>query len=134
MATEMNEPQKREALQPAIAERTRLRKVFLPAVDIYETKENTVLIADLPGADEESVGITLEKNVLTISAEVETEDYKGYSASLIEYDTGDYQRSFTISDEVDQDNIEATIKNGVLRVTLQKTDKAKLKKIPIKVN
>jgi HSP20 family molecular chaperone IbpA len=132
MATEANELQKREALHPAVAERTRMRKVFLPVVDIYETKDGTVLIADLPGADEKSVGITLEKNVLTITAEVETEDYKGYSASLIEYDTGDYQRSFTISDEVDQENIKATMKNGVIRVTLQKTDKAKLKKITIK--
>jgi HSP20 family protein len=133
MITQANEVQKKEVLTPA-AERTRMRKVFLPAVDIFETKDKTVVIADVPGADETSVGVALEKNVLTITAEVTGEDYKGYSASLIEYDTGDYQRSFTISDEFDQDTIEATVKNGVLRITLSKSDKVRLKKIPIKAN
>ncbi|HQK80191.1 MAG TPA: Hsp20/alpha crystallin family protein [Syntrophales bacterium] len=49
-----------------------------------------------------------------------------------EYDTGDYQRAFTISDEVDQDRIEAAVENGVLRLTLPKVEKAKIKKIAIK--
>jgi HSP20 family molecular chaperone IbpA len=132
MVQSSQELQKREALHPAETERTRTRKVFVPAVDIYETKNQIILNADMPGADEKSVNIALENNVLTITAEVEPMDYKGYTVSHIEYDTGDYQRSFTISDDVDRDNIEATVKNGVLKVTLHKSEKAKVKTIPIK--
>jgi HSP20 family molecular chaperone IbpA len=132
MVQSTQEVQKREALHPIETERTRMRKVFVPAVDIYETKDKIVLNADVPGGDEKSVNITLEKNVLTITVEVEPIDYPGYTASHVEYDTGDYQRSFTISDEVDQNNIEATVKNGVLKVTMHKSEKAKVKTIPIK--
>ncbi|MCG6536793.1 MAG: Hsp20/alpha crystallin family protein [Syntrophales bacterium LBB04] len=134
MTEQTSELQKEEAPHPAAVERTRTRKVFIPAVDIYETKDSIILVADLPGADEKSVGITLEKNVLTITAEAEHQDCQGYSASLIEYNTGDYQRSFTVSDEVNQEKIEATVTNGVLRVTLPKADKVKVKKIPIKAD
>ena len=125
------ELQKQEALHPVKTERTKIRKVFVPAVDIYETKDTIVLIADLPGTDEKSVNVTLEKNVLTVTGEVEPEEHQGYSVSYAEYETGDYQRSFTISDEIDQDKVEARVKNGTLRVTLHKSEKAKIKKIPI---
>jgi HSP20 family molecular chaperone IbpA len=126
------EMKKREALHLAETERTRTRKVFVPAVDIYETKDKIILNADVPGVDEKSINVTLEKNVLTITAETEPMNYEGYTVSHIEYDTGDYQRSFTISDDVDPDNIEATVKNGVLKVMLHKSEKAKVKTIPIK--
>ncbi len=123
---------KQEVQNPVETERTRLRKVYIPRVDIYETKETIVLIADMPGVDDKSVDITLEKNVLTITGEVGQASYNGYTMSYAEYEMGDYQRAFTISDEVDRDKIDATVKNGVLKVTLPKAEKAKVKKIAIK--
>jgi len=122
---------KQEVQQPAGTERIGTRKIYVPQVDIYETKDSIVLVADIPGTDEKSVDIVLEKNVLTITANAEETAHKGYSMSYAEYDTGDYQRAFTISDEVDRDRIDAVVRNGVLTVTLHKAEKAKVKKIPV---
>ena len=123
--------QKQQAPTPVETERTRNRKVYVPKVDIYETREAMVLIADMPGVDEQSVDITLEKNILTITGNVEAPIYDGKTLAYAEYDTGDYQRAFTISDEVDRERITAMVKNGVLRL---KAEKAKVKKIAIKAD
>jgi HSP20 family molecular chaperone IbpA len=132
MANEKKEVQKKTAATPVEAERTRSRKVYVPRVDIYETKDAMVMIADMPGVDEGSVDITLEKNILTVSGSVEPETYKDYTMAYAEYDIGDYQRSFTISDEVNREKIEASVKQGVLRVILPKAEPVKAKKIAIK--
>jgi HSP20 family molecular chaperone IbpA len=126
------EMQKREASSPVETERTQARKVFIPRVDICETKDAIVLLADMPGVDEKSIDITLEKNVLTLLGRVEPETYEGYRAACVEYDAGDYERAFTLSDEIDRDRIDASVKNGVLRLTLPKAEPVKLRKINVK--
>ena len=123
--------EKQAAQNPVTTERTKSGKVFVPRVDIRETNDAIALIADMPGVDEKSVDITLEKNVLTITGSVVQPVYKDHSIVHAEYDTGDFERAFTISDEVDRDRINATVKNGVLRVTLHKAEKAKARKIAI---
>ena len=132
MADEKKDVQKQEAQTPVVQERTRTVKVYVPGVDIYETKDSIVLLADMPGVDEKSVDITLDKNVLTITGAVAPYEIKDHSVYYAEYDTGDYERAFTITDEVDRDRIEANVRNGVLKVTLHKIEKAKVKKIAIK--
>ena len=125
MAKEKNlqvqEGQKQEVVESE-AERTRAKPAFIPRVDIYETNDAVALIADMPGVDENSVDITLEKNVLTINGYVEPERPEGYSLAYAEYRVGDYQRSFNISNEIDQENIEATMKDGVLHLHLPKAE------------
>ena len=134
MSNETKDLTKQEAQHPLETERTKTQKVYAPRVDIYETKDTIVLIADVPGVDEKSVDITLEKNVLTIAGTVAQEEKKGYTLSYAEYETGDYERAFTISDEVDKDKIDAEIRNGVLKITLHKAEKAKMKKIAVKAD
>jgi HSP20 family protein len=131
MTTENKDLKKQPAQAPVEMERTRTRKVYVPRTDIYETKDAIVLIADMPGVDEKSVDITLEKNVLTIYGTVGPLSFDGYSLSYAEYDFGDYQRAFTISSEVDRDRIEAKVKSGVLSVTLHKAEQVKARKITI---
>jgi HSP20 family protein len=126
------EIQKREASSPVETERTTVRKVFIPRVDIHETQDAIVLLADMPGVDERSVDITLEKNVLTLLGKVEPETFEGLQPSYVEYETGDYERAFTLSDEIDRDKIEASVKNGVLELTLPKAETVKLRKISVK--
>jgi HSP20 family protein len=123
---------KQTAQNPIEAERTRTRKVYVPKVDIYETKDAIVLLADMPGVDEKTVDITLEKNALTLKGTVEPFSIKDHSIAYAEYDTGDYERAFTISDAVDRDRIEAAVRNGVLQVTLYKAEPVKARKIAIK--
>lgn len=66
MADTVKEVQKKEAEAPEKGELTRERRVYSPPVDIIERKDDIVVISDMPGVDEKSVDITLEKNVLTI--------------------------------------------------------------------
>lgn len=132
MADSQKEVQKKEAeVVKESAERTRAKKLYTPAVDIIEGKDDLVLVADMPGVDEHSVEITLEKDILSIYGKVEPEIPDNHRLVLSEYGVGDYQRSFTISDEIDREKIEATVKNGVLRLTLPKAEKAKTRKIPV---
>jgi len=126
------EMQKREASSPVETERTKNMKVFIPRVDICETKDAIILLADMPGVDERSIDITLEKNVLTLLGRVEPETHEGYRAGYVDYDAGDYERAFTLSDEIDRDRIDAAVKNGVLRLTLPKAEPVKLRKINVK--
>ncbi len=113
-------------------ERTRNRRVYVPKVDIIETGDAMVLYADMPGTDEKSVDVTLEKNVLTITGAVKPQEHTGRSMFYAEYDVGDYERAFTISDEVDRDRIEAFVKNGVLKLTLHKAPQAEVRKITVR--
>ena len=114
------------------AERTRDRPAFVPRADIYETDEAIYLVADMPGVDEHSLDITLEKGVLTLNGAVEPEAPEGFSLTYAEYRVGDYVRSFSLSDEIDQEAIEATLKDGVLRLKLPKILEARIKKIAVK--
>ena len=128
----IEQTQKQEVQTPQGVERTRTGKLFLPAVDIYETADAVVLLADMPGVDENSVDITLEKNILTIYGRVEPQQPAGHNLAYSEYNIGDYHRSFSISNEIDWEHIEGTVKGGVLRLTLPKTGPAQTKKISVK--
>jgi len=63
----------------AVTEKIRNVKIFVPRVDIYETKDALYLIADMPGVDEKTVDVEVEKNILTISGRVEDGMPKDYS-------------------------------------------------------
>lgn len=128
----ITEYQKKPAQTPVETERTRNRKVYIPKADIIETVDSMILYADMPGVDEKSVEVTLEKNVLTITGTVEAQDFPGRSICYAEYDVGDYERAFTISDEVDRERIEASVKNGVLKLTLRKAPQAEVRKISVR--
>jgi HSP20 family protein len=112
-------------------ERTRARCCYIPKTDIYETADEIVVVADIPGSDKESVDITLEKDVLSINAYVNAENPEGYERIYSEYEKGDYQRSFRLSDEIDQEKIKAVVRNGELRLHLPKTEPVKAKKIKV---
>ena len=132
MADEL-QTQKQEAEIVEGAERTRASRVYIPQVDIFSAGDDIVILADMPGVAEEGIDITLEKDVLTINGYVSNvEDPQGYELAHGEYGIGDYQRSFTLPDEVDRDNIEASLSHGVLRLTLPKAPEAQTRKITVK--
>ncbi len=121
------EAQKQEIVEQNDTERTRDSRLYVPRVDIYETDEAIHLIADIPGADESSIDITLEKNVLTIDAEVHAEKPEEYSLTYAEYGIGSFRRKFNLSNEIAQDKIVAEVKDGVLKLKLPKSKKASQK-------
>lgn len=130
MADATKEILKKEAGTPEGVERTRTRKVYTPAVDIIEKKGEIVVIADMPGVDKADVDITLDKNILTIYGRIEDRTPDNLKLKMSEYGYGDYQRAFTLSDEVDRNRIAATVKNGVLTLVLPKAE-ASTKKIQV---
>jgi HSP20 family protein len=130
--TQLETAQKQEVQAQSGAERTRTGRVYKPAVDIYETRESVVVVADMPGVDENSVEVTLESNVLTVRGRVEPHYPAGYNLLYAEYGIGDYERSFTISNEIDWEHIEGTVHNGVLTLTLPKVGPAKARTISVR--
>jgi len=112
-------------------ERVRDRRLYSAVADVIETENEILVLADIPGADEKTIELTLEKNVLKIDAYPEVEAPQGYSLVYAEYGVGDYQRSFVLSDEIDREKIEARVKNGVLHLRLPKSSAARMRKIAI---
>jgi HSP20 family protein len=118
---------------PAKGERVRPGRVFVPAVDIFETPETLVLVADMPGVTGDKVTLDLKENLLTIYGEVGPPLGAGESMVDQEYFIGDFQRDFTLGSLIDQSKIEASMKDGVLRLVMHKVEKAKPRKIEVKV-
>jgi HSP20 family protein len=119
---------------PAKAERVRPGRVFVPAVDIFETPESLVLVADMPGVSGDNVNLDLKENYLTLYGEVGPPLGKGETMVDQEYYVGDFQRDFHVGGLIDQSKIEATMKDGVLRLVMHKVEKAKPRKIEVKVS
>jgi HSP20 family protein len=116
---QVQEVEKQEVMESG-AERTRDQIAFVPRADIYETNDTIVVVADMPGVDEHSLDITLENDVLTINGYVEPAALDNYRLAYAEYRVGDYHRRFTLSNQIDRENIEATVRDGVLRLHLPK--------------
>lgn len=114
------------------AEQTKPGPVFIPAVDIYETGENIILMADMPGVTAGDLSIDLRENTLTLSGDIAPYEAADEEDIAIEYEVGRYFRQFTISEVIDQEKIDANLNNGVLKLTLPKAEKAKPRKIAIK--
>lgn len=113
-------------------EPTRNRRVFRPNVDIVETEQAIELFADMPGVDERSTEVTLERDVLTIKGRVDWETPASHRPLAREFEFGDYERTFTLTTEVAQEQIVATVKDGVLHLVLPKAAPAKAHKIAVK--
>jgi HSP20 family protein len=114
-------------------ETTKPEKYFIPAVDIYETEEDVTVIAEMPGVGAAGVDVTLEDDVLTIRGRKEEEDQPQARVLLQEYEIGNFQRRFTVAETIDQNNIKASMNNGMLKVVLPKAAPAKPRKIEVKV-
>jgi len=103
-----------------------------PAVNIYETQDEYVLEAPLPGWKREEVDINFENNVLTLSGNRELSQVDGRNYLRVEGLTGSFSRSFTVSNTIDVANVSAEMTDGVLTVHLPKRAETKPRQIEIK--
>ena len=104
-----------------------------PAIDIAEKEEAFMVKAEVPGCKAEDIDISVHGNVLTISGEKKQEEEKkekGYYHTERSY--GSFRRNLVLSSDIDPDKIEAVCKDGVLSVTLPKSEKAKAIKVKVK--
>jgi HSP20 family protein len=131
MATQELKIQEKKAVQPN-GETTKPDTYFAPHVDIFETEQEVVVLADVPGVAPEGIDLALEENILTIQAQRSPVQYLG-RVILEEYETGHYLRRFTLAESIDQERIEAALVNGVLKVRLPKLGPSQPKKITVKI-
>jgi HSP20 family protein len=106
-----------------------------PSLDVFDDKDNVIVKAELPGMKKEDIEVTLAGDTLTISGErkeeVENKDAETYRSERY---FGRFQRSVTLPHQVDPNRIQATYKDGILTVTLSKSEEAKRKQIEVKVS
>jgi len=105
-----------------------------PTLDVSETKNDLVVKAEIPGIDPKDIDISLANEMLTIKGEKKQEkEEKEENYHLIERSYGSFARTIRLPREVQSDKISASYKNGILKVTLPKSEEAKKKEIKIKV-
>jgi HSP20 family protein len=121
-----------EVQKPNMTEGTRNQERYVaPPVDIYETRDGLVVLADLPGVAKESLDVRVDHNVLTT---------RGHARHVIpgevtyrEYELVNFFRQFELSDTVDQGRISADLKCGVLTLNLPKAEEAKPRQIEVQI-
>ena len=107
--------------------------VFTPPIDIFETPEGLVLLADLPGVTLESLELQVQDNKLTLFGRVESDIPPEARLIHQEYALGHFLRSFILSDEVDHERITAKLNQGVLEVVLPQLRKSEPRRIQVTI-
>jgi HSP20 family protein len=102
-----------------------------PAVDLFETPEEIVLLAELPGVEPSSIDLSLTGNVLSLRGVKAADEASESHSRARERQFGSFHRQFVLSNEVNFDAAQADSRNGVLRVRLPKQEAAKPRSIPI---
>lgn len=115
----------------APSESTRDLPMFVPDVDIFESADALIVVADMPGVSAANVSVDIQDNVLTVRGNVEIE---GQEERMLvrEFGVGDFYRQFALGRTIDQSRIEAVMKDGVLKLTLPKAEAVKPRKITVK--
>ena len=107
---------------------------WLPYLDVAETKNEIVVKAEVPGLEPKDIDISLSDGLLTIKGEKKQErEEKEENYHLVERSYGSFARSIRLPNEVQSDKINASYKNGVLKIVLPKSEEAKKKEIKIEV-
>jgi HSP20 family protein len=113
-------------------EHTRAGSHYRPNVDILESADELVVLADVPGASGDDIGVDFEDGTLTIHASVGPRQQEGTEYLLREYGVGDYYRTFRVSEAIDPAGITAEYGDGVLTLHLPKAEASKPRKIEVK--
>ena len=104
------------------------RRFVRPAVDVYETPQGYVLLADMPGVTSDHLDVHVEDGQLTVIGR--PAESVG-APTHCEYHLHEYRRTFTLADELDSEHITARFQDGVLRLEVPKAPKAQVRKIPV---
>lgn len=120
-----------EALSKTTENQNEALPVWVPRGDIYETATDLVLVLDVPGATQSQVEVSLESDLLTVTATPSETSREGLRLAYREYVPGVWRREFRISADVDRERITATVQGGVLTVNVPKAERAQRRKIPV---
>jgi len=106
-------------------------RVFLPVTDIFETDQALTVILEMPGVDKGRVEVGIENDILTIIGRIDFSRYEALTPLYTEYNIGNYSRSFQISSKIEQKDIRAELKDGVMTLVLPKAEAAKPRRISV---
>jgi len=107
---------------------------WTPALDVFEDKDNVIVKAELPGMKKEEIEVSLHDGTLSISGERKKENkFENAEVYRTERFVGRFQRSVALPSAVAADKVSAQYKDGILTITLPKTEEAKPKQIDVKV-
>jgi HSP20 family molecular chaperone IbpA len=112
-------------------EQTVATRTFVPTADIFETEAALTVSLEMPGVDKGAVDVNIEDGVLTVEGRLDFSKYKGMQPVYTEYNVGNYRRSFSLSNKIDQGKISAEMSDGVLTLVLPKAEEAKPRRIAI---
>ncbi|MEW6160523.1 MAG: Hsp20/alpha crystallin family protein [Verrucomicrobiota bacterium] len=107
---------------------------WTPAIDLYEDKDHLIVRAELPGMKKEEIEVSLHNGNITVSGERKIEQKEEGESSRSERFFGRFQRSLTLPKPVEASKVKAVYKDGILTVTLPKTEEAKPKQIEVQVS
>lgn len=129
VSKELQVQQKRELEKKE--ETTIPARIFVPTTDIYEAPESLTVLVEMPGVEKKNVEISVEDGVLNVRGRLDLTKYQGLTPLYTEYNVGHYSRSFRLSSKIDQNKIDAEMKDGVLSLTLPKIEEAKPRTIHV---
>jgi HSP20 family molecular chaperone IbpA len=107
---------------------------LIPPVDVTEDESGITLVADLPGASRETLSIDVNGDTLTLEASLGLDQPQGLQGVYAEVRSARYQRSFTLSRELDSAHIDATLKDGVLTLRMPKLEQARPRRIEVRAS
>lgn len=132
MANEVKKSEQRQPQQQQAQQQEEKRfPLVRPATDIIEREDGFHIFMDLPGVRKEDLTIDLNENELKVSGKAVHPAQAKAAALNVEFVSGEYSRTFTLSDAVDREKIKANMKNGVLELYLPKAEKSQPKRIEI---
>jgi HSP20 family protein len=117
-----------EARQPAVDQ-----PFVVPPVDVFENESGITLLADLPGVSRDRLGIRVDGESLLIEATASSAGPQQMQLIYGEAQHPSYRRQFTLSRELDASRIEASLKDGVLKLAIPKLEQAKPRRIDVQV-
>lgn len=132
MTENTNTPDTRTSVAKKTGETSRPGAALLPPVDVIEDSGGITLYADLPGVPKEGLNLQVEGDTLTIEGEVSLETPEGMEATHAEVGLPRYRRLFTLSKELDTEQVSAELMHGVLKLRIPKAAHAQPRRIEVK--
>ena len=109
-------------------------RTYVPTTDIFETQDALNVVLEMPGVEKTNIDVTVQEGILNVEGRLDFSKYKSLQPLYTEYNVGNYVRQFTLNEQIDESQIKARMKNGVLEVELPKREQAKPRRIEVSAN
>ena len=135
MDSQLQASARREPRQPRrdADDQERRQPFVVPPVDVYEDESGITVLADLPGVDRDRLGVRVDGDSLVVEATAATVQPENMQLVYGEAQYPSYRRQFTLSRELDTSRIEASLKDGLLKLSIPKLEEAKPRRIEVRV-